>query len=206
MAFQLPPLPYPNDALEPHIDAKTMEIHHDKHHAAYVNNLNAAIEGSCPTSEQERRGPDREPQRGAGRHPHRGPQQRRRPRQSLVLLGDHGPERRRRAERRAGGGDRARSRRLRRHSRRRSTRPAPADSAAAGLGWSSTGRQARRHAAPRTRTTRSWTARHADPRCRCLGARLLSEVPEPAPGLPDAWWNAINWDAVAKRYTDAGGK
>ncbi|HXD49309.1 MAG TPA: superoxide dismutase [Gemmatimonadaceae bacterium] len=44
MSFTLPPLPYPNDALEPHIDARTMEIHHDKHHQAYVNNLNAAIE------------------------------------------------------------------------------------------------------------------------------------------------------------------
>lgn len=45
MAFQLPDLPYPKDALEPHIDAMTMEIHHDRHHAAYVNNLNSAIEG-----------------------------------------------------------------------------------------------------------------------------------------------------------------
>jgi superoxide dismutase, Fe-Mn family len=44
MAFTLPPLPYAFDALEPHIDAKTMEIHHDKHHAAYVNNANAALE------------------------------------------------------------------------------------------------------------------------------------------------------------------
>jgi len=44
MAFQLPPLPYAYDALEPHIDARTMEIHHSKHHATYVNNLNAAIE------------------------------------------------------------------------------------------------------------------------------------------------------------------
>ncbi len=44
MPFTLPPLPYPNDALEPSIDVKTMEIHHDKHHGAYVNNLNAAIE------------------------------------------------------------------------------------------------------------------------------------------------------------------
>ncbi len=41
--FQLDPLPYPNDALEPHIDARTMEIHHDRHHAAYVSNLNAAL-------------------------------------------------------------------------------------------------------------------------------------------------------------------
>ena len=45
MTFQLPPLPYPSDALEPHIDQQTMEIHHDKHHAAYVNNLNKALEG-----------------------------------------------------------------------------------------------------------------------------------------------------------------
>ena len=44
MAFTLPPLPYGFDALEPHIDAKTMEIHHGKHHQAYVNNLNAALE------------------------------------------------------------------------------------------------------------------------------------------------------------------
>jgi Fe-Mn family superoxide dismutase len=45
MAFELPPLPYPTNALEPYIDAKTMEIHHGKHHAAYVNNLNNAVKG-----------------------------------------------------------------------------------------------------------------------------------------------------------------
>ena len=44
MAFTRPPLPYDFSALEPHIDAKTMEIHHGKHHQTYVNNLNAAIE------------------------------------------------------------------------------------------------------------------------------------------------------------------
>jgi Fe-Mn family superoxide dismutase len=43
MSYTLPPLPYAFDALEPHIDARTMEIHHDKHHAAYVNNLNNAL-------------------------------------------------------------------------------------------------------------------------------------------------------------------
>ena len=45
MSYTLPPLPYSFDALEPYIDAKTMEIHHDKHHAAYVTNLNKALEG-----------------------------------------------------------------------------------------------------------------------------------------------------------------
>lgn len=46
MAFELPQLPYAHNALEPHIDARTMEIHHGKHHAGYTNNLNAAIEGT----------------------------------------------------------------------------------------------------------------------------------------------------------------
>jgi len=47
MAFQLPALPYAYNALEPHIDARTMEIHHTKHHQAYVNGLNAALEGQA---------------------------------------------------------------------------------------------------------------------------------------------------------------
>lgn len=45
MAHELPALPYSNDALEPHIDALTMEIHHDRHHGTYVNNLNGALDG-----------------------------------------------------------------------------------------------------------------------------------------------------------------
>src|SRR5450432_4117204 len=47
MPFTLPSLPYAADALEPHIDKTTMEIHHDKHHAAYVNNLNKALESAA---------------------------------------------------------------------------------------------------------------------------------------------------------------
>ena len=43
MAYELPDLPYPCDALEPHIDARTMEIHHGKHHAAYIANVNGAL-------------------------------------------------------------------------------------------------------------------------------------------------------------------
>lgn len=51
MPFELAPLPYAPNALEPHIDAKTMEIHHGKHHAAYTSNLNAAIQGTAMENE-----------------------------------------------------------------------------------------------------------------------------------------------------------
>jgi Fe-Mn family superoxide dismutase len=47
MAYEVPPLPYPKDALEPFIDAMTMEIHHDKHHGAYVTNVNKALAGKA---------------------------------------------------------------------------------------------------------------------------------------------------------------
>ena len=46
MAFTLPDLPYPHDALKPHMSAETLEFHHDKHHLAYVNNGNAALKGT----------------------------------------------------------------------------------------------------------------------------------------------------------------
>lgn len=59
MAFELPPLPYDYSALEPTIDTQTMQLHHDKHHAAYVNNLNAALQGhdfaNLPIAEVVRR-------------------------------------------------------------------------------------------------------------------------------------------------------
>jgi Fe-Mn family superoxide dismutase len=51
MAFELPPLPYPKDALAPHMSEKTLEFHHGKHHATYVNNLNGLIEGT-PKADQ----------------------------------------------------------------------------------------------------------------------------------------------------------
>ena len=59
MAYSVPDLAYPFDALEPHIDAQTMEIHHDKHHGAYVTNLNAALEGTEWTDQPHRGRPAR---------------------------------------------------------------------------------------------------------------------------------------------------
>ena len=62
MAFELPDLPYAYDALEPHIDAETMRIHHDLHHGAYVTNANAALEGTELADDVRRAGPH-EPRR-----------------------------------------------------------------------------------------------------------------------------------------------
>ena len=94
MPFTLPPLPFPSDALEPNIDKMTMEIHHGKHHAAYVNNLNKALEQApqlagksleelLANNAGHRTGADQD-----GRS-----QQRRRPPQSHVVLGDPEPRR-----------------------------------------------------------------------------------------------------------------
>ena len=101
MAHSLPPLPYASDALEPHIDKQTMEIHHGKHHQAYVTNLNAALEKHPELQSKSVEDLIRGPRQRARGHPHRRAQQRRRPREPLDVLADHGPERRRRADRRA---------------------------------------------------------------------------------------------------------
>ena len=56
MAYTLPPLPYPTNALEPSIDATTMEIHHGRHHKAYVDNVNKALDGQTAAGAEERGG------------------------------------------------------------------------------------------------------------------------------------------------------
>ena len=76
MTDNLPPLPYPFDALEPYIDAKTMEIHHDKHHGAYDNNLNKALEAIQNFKNAGRR--TARTDAGSGGHSHGRAQQRRR--------------------------------------------------------------------------------------------------------------------------------
>ena len=81
MAYELPKLPYAYDALEPHIDARTMEIHHTKHHQTYITNLNNAIKGKADLENKSV--------------------------EDLIsnlsaVLEDHGAERRRRTERQTG--------------------------------------------------------------------------------------------------------
>ena len=135
MPYQLPPLSYPNNALEPHIDARTMEIHHDKHHQAYVNNVNKAIEGTRLGQQADRGAVSPDLDNGAREHPHGGPQQRRRSRQPLAVL-DHrwGPARAASRRGESGRRDRERLRRLRQVQGQASVRPPRPASAAAGPG------------------------------------------------------------------------
>ena len=100
MAFTLPALPYAADALEPHIDKQTMEIHHGKHHNAYVTNLNAALEKAPELQSKSIDDLLKGHQQRAGGDSDRRAEQRRRPREPLDVLADHGPWRRRCADRR----------------------------------------------------------------------------------------------------------
>ncbi len=87
MAFSVPDLPYAYDALEPHIDEATMHVHHDKHHQAYVNKANAALEGT-EWADREVEDVLTQPLHRARRQPGPGAEQRRRPLQPLAVLGD----------------------------------------------------------------------------------------------------------------------
>ena len=99
MAYELPPLPYPFDALEPHIDAKTMEIHHDKHHQAYITNANNALKDYPDLAAKPVEELIAEFERRTRSNPRCCPKQRRRARESFVLLEDPWSECRRGTDR-----------------------------------------------------------------------------------------------------------
>ena len=180
MPYSVPDLPYDYDALEPHIDEATMQLHHDKHHQAYVDKVNAALEGTewaDKPIEEVLQNLDK-----LGDKATRRAQQRRRPLQPLAVLGVDEPGRRRRSRTAT--------------SRRRSTpRSAPSTHFKAqikdagvnrfGSGWSWLVHDGSGLAVVSTREPGQPDLRRADAAAgrRRLGARLLPEVPEPAPGL-----------------------
>ena len=132
--IHLPALPYDAAALEPHIDSQTMQIHHGKHHQAYVTNLNAALDKHPELHDKSLDDLVKNINSVPGRHQGGGPQQRRRPLEPLAVLeadGRRTPAARRPA--RSPTRSTARSA-TSRSSRPRSTRPARRASAAAGRG------------------------------------------------------------------------
>ena len=183
MAYEVPDLPYDYNALEPHIDEQTMRIHHDKHHQAYVDKANAALEGTewaDKPVEEVLANLSSLPVRQAGP----GAQQRRRPCQPLAVLDDPRPERRRHAQRRAGVP--------------RSTTPSARFDAFKqqmvdagvnrfGSGWSwlvvDNGAAQGRHQLGQPGLA-DLGRPDADARHRRVGARVLPEVPEQAARLP----------------------
>ena len=181
MAFTVPPLPYDYDALESTIDVETMKLHHDKHHQAYVDNANKALEGHRP-GRRVRRGGAAQPRSAARGQADGGPQQRRRPRQPLALLGDHGPAGGWLAERRARERDRLGVRQLR--LLQGDVQPERRDTVRQRLDLARVERQ-------RARGVLDSQPGLADPpgprsraRQRRLGARVLPDLPEPPPRVP----------------------
>ena len=180
MAFSVPDLPYAYDALEPHIDEATMRVHHDKHHQAYVDKANAALEGTewadrdvedvlrnLSSLPGDKQGPVRNNAGGHYNH--------------SLFWQMLEPRRRRRARRRARLGDRRDLRLL----RLLQGRVQEAGIARFGSGWAwlvNDGSGPGGRLDRRTRTRRSPTA-DAAARLRRLGARLLPQVPEQAPRL-----------------------
>ncbi|HEX3301774.1 MAG TPA: superoxide dismutase [Thermomicrobiales bacterium] len=205
MAFQLPPLPYPNDALEPNIDAKTMEIHHDKHHAAYVSNLNAAIEGNADLGSMSA--------------------------EDLIKNLNKVPEDKRTAVRNNGGGHVNHTMFWEIMGPNGGGQPSGALAAAIDRdlgGFEAMKEAVNKAGAGRFGSGWAWvvlqdgrlsvtsTPNQDNPMMDGSGTPILGvDVWEHAyylkyqnrrPDYLGAWWNTINWDAVGKRYTDAGGK
>ena len=206
MAYTLPPLPYAYNALEPHIDARTMEIHHTKHHQAYINNVNTAIAGteleSLPVEKliaDLSKVPDDKSRRGA--------EQWRRPREPLALLDSDGPRRRRCSGRRTVQAISSASA----ASRTSRTEFAKAASTRFGSGWAWLVVEGGKLAVGSTANQDSPLMGKAT--AGIGGTPILGlDVWEHAyylnyqnrrPDYITAWWNVVNWNEVAKRFAAA---
>ncbi len=205
MAHELPALPYANNALEPHIDAKTMEIHHDRHHATYVQKLNDAIAGTDVESLSI---------------------------EELMKNLDRVPDDKRTAVRNNGGGHCNHTFFWKIMAPNGGGQPsgAVADAITSAFG-SLDALKEEFNAAAANRFGSGWawvvvdgsgnlkvtsTPNQDNPLMDGSGTPILGvDVWEHAyylkyqnkrPDYLSAWWNTVNWEAVAKRYTDAGGK
>ena len=198
MAYEVPPLPYDYAALEPHIDEATMKVHHDKHHQAYVDKANAALEGTDfdgkPIEEVLKNLDALPSDKQSGRA-----QQRRRPLQPLAVLGVDEPGRRRRARRRA-------------RPTRSTPRSAPSTTSRRklketgvgqfGSGWAWLVHDGSGLAVVGTPNQDNPLSKGQTP---LLGVDVWEHAyylkyQNKRPDYIDAWWNIVNWAKVAERY------
>ncbi len=204
MAFSVPDLPYAYDALEPHIDEATMRVHHDKHHQAYVDKANAALEGT-EWADRDRRGRPAQPRRACrGDKQTAGPQQRRRSRQPLAVLGDAEPRGGGEPERRARGRDRRRrSASFDALQGGSSTTPAIARF---GSGWAWLVHDGTGLAVLSTPNQDSPVSDGsvAAPRLDVWEHAYYLKYQNRRPDYIEALWNVVNWDYVAQRFAAAG--
>ena len=205
MAHELPPLPYDNNALEPHIDAQTMEIHHDRHHGTYVKNLNDAIAGNAELEGMSAT--------------------------DLIMNLSKVPQDKQTAVRNNGGGHVNHTMFWEIMGPNGGGQPSGALAAAIDRdlgGFDAMKEAVNKAGAGRFGSGWAWvvlnngtlsvtsTPNQDNPLMEGAGTPILGvDVWEHAYYLkyqnkrPDylaAWWNTVNWDAVAKRYADAGGK